>query len=477
MDRFVSRKKRKVSKQGDEAEVLHGKPVESQSTDEKLAILLSVFDDKSYDILLDALTSSDGDVERAVDYILTAPALSQVSTLPRKTSHQGVQSSLSFLSSNPIGTSNTVAAGLVKSLTKKGKTLYLYSPAEIAKHTPCSIIHNFLPTALANDLLKELLPETKSFTSATFRLFDNVVQSPHTASFYVNSLTEAEAQKSAYLYNGSTLSDVREILPTMREVSKLVDKAVNDEIKKRIREHYPDKKKLKYQPPPGSWTPNAAFVNCYDGPQQNVGWHTDQLTYLGPHPTIGSLSLGVQREFRIRRIVPTPDIEGLSQAEADKVKEEAADAQGQISLPLPHNSLLIMHAEMQEDWKHSVSPVSLSKGIVPHPIAGNKRLNITYRWYRREFEPKYTQRCNCKVKVKTTDQHGNEVEVEEGVPCVLKSIMRRAATRGQYMWMCQTPGRVDMDLGGATETKGCGFFEKAEFDDNGVPLNPYQNNG
>lgn len=472
MDSFVARKKRKISIEGDAQNEIAAANIssDSQSTDEKLAILASIFDDKSHERLLDALLNSDGDVERAIDYLLDTSTLAQASPLPRKTSHRGIQSSLLFDRSGALDTAGSMQKEPVKPLTKKGKTLYLYSPAEIAKHTPCSIIHNFLPAHLANDLVKELLPQTESFTSATFRLFDNVVQSPHTACFYVNSLAEAEEQKSGYLYNGSTLSDVREILPIMRQVSALVNQAVNSEIEKRIQGHYPEGKKLKHQPRPGSWKPNAAFVNCYDGPQQSVGWHTDQLTYLGPHPTIGSLSLGVQREFRIRRIVPTPDVEGLLPAEADKLKEEAADGQGQISLPLPHNSLLIMHAEMQEEWKHSVSPVSPSKGIVPHPLAGNKRLNITYRWYREEFEPKYTQRCRCKVKVKHVDENGSEIEVEEGVPCVLKSIMRRKATRGQYVWMCQTPGRVDLDSTGASDAKGCGFFEKAEFDDNGAPI-------
>ncbi|KAJ9652954.1 hypothetical protein H2198_007822 [Neophaeococcomyces mojaviensis] len=460
MDAYVSRKRRRVSVQ-DETNGLKSKAEvhEEQTTDEKLAILSSVFEKVPYEELLEALLAHDGSIERALESLLDNPSSSSHSPPPlKKTSAMNrVQSFLHFAEQSQSEQTNKDGNALKtvpKPLTKKGKTLYLYSPPAIAQHTPCTIIHNFLPPSLANALLQELLPEAESFTSATFRLFDNVVKSPHTASFYVDSLAEASYQKSSYLYNGSTLTDVREILPVMRQVSALVKEAVNSEIEKRIKEHYPDGKKLKYQSP-GPWIPNAAFVNCYNGAQQSVGYHTDQLSYLGPHPVIGSLSLGVQREFRIRRIVPRPNSENPTQKELD----ELADAQGQISLPLPHNSLLVMHAEMQETWKHSIAPAGASTGgITPHPIAGNKRINITYRWYREEFSPEYTPKCKC------------------GVPCVLKSVLRRAKTVGRYVWMCQTPGRVEAESGEGVrgtegkEGKGCGHFEWAEFDDDGVPM-------
>lgn len=72
----------------------------------------------------------------------------------------------------------------------------MFDPEDIEEHTPCSIIHNFLPSDLANDLLNELLEEAKSFERNTFKLFDNVVSSPHSSSFYVDSLDEVQRQKS-----------------------------------------------------------------------------------------------------------------------------------------------------------------------------------------------------------------------------------------------------------------------------------------
>ena len=130
----------------------------------------------------------------------------------------------------------------------------------------------------------------------------------------------------------------------MRTVSNKVQPAVNEGIAKRIKSHYPNGKKLKYQSP-REWIPNAAFVNCYQA-KESVGYHCDQLTYLGPRAVIGSLSLGVAREFRVRNIVARDD-----EKHADS-KDQRADAEGQIAIHLPHNSLLVMHAEMQEEWKH-----------------------------------------------------------------------------------------------------------------------------
>lgn len=211
-----------------------------------------------------------------------------------------------------------------------------------------------------------------------------------------------------------------------------VEEVVNHEIQRRIRDFYPNGEKLKYQSP-NPWKANTAFVNCYDGPQEHVGYHSDQLTYIGPRAIIGSLSLGVAREFRVRKI----------HAEDDKYRKDdgsLADAQGQISIHLPHNSLLIMHAEMQEEWKHSIAP---AQAIDPHPLAKNKRLNITYRFYKDSLHPRYTPKCKC------------------GVPAVLRCATRKKESRGRYMWMCHVnyvPGQ-----------EGCSFFQWAEFDDDGEP--------
>ncbi|KAJ9214152.1 hypothetical protein DTO166G4_4209 [Paecilomyces variotii] len=489
MDAFVSRKRRRVSPPEEERDVAskqhhqpHPQPApfaadEEESTEMKLALMMSLFPDTEQSKLLEVLISHDGSVD-AASSALSAEKRERTSQLEEDTTDNNIsphllppakkeriskstghipstptiQSSLSSYAitktPNPLlslSSSSSSRPSTTTPITKKGKTLHLFSPPDIAAHTPCSVIHNFLPAEEANALLRELLDEARSFPRYKFQLFENIVESPHTASLYVASPEERRQQISEYAYNGQYRTDVRQITPHMRAVSAKVQRAVNEEVRKRIRDFYPDGKKLKYQSP-REWMPNAAFVNCYDGPAESVGFHSDELTYLGPRAIIGSLSLGVEREFRVRKIVARDDDENnqskdSSNSSNSSNKNNRTDAQGQISIHLPHNSLLVMHAEMQEEWKHCIAP---AQTISPHPISGNRRINITYRWYRESLHPRHTPRCRC------------------GVPTVLRCSSRKRETRGRYMWMCYagfSPGRA-----------GCGFFQWAEFDDDGEPI-------
>ncbi|KAI2629445.1 hypothetical protein GGS21DRAFT_225581 [Xylaria nigripes] len=421
MDAFLRGTKRKTSSIALEST----QDDDEDSTEMKLAILASLFPNMSQELLLDALLENDGSVDQTTASLLDGPKKKR-----RTTTAVGSQTSLrsfAIKSSLVDGTESPKKMGL---MSKKGATLYLYDPDDIAEHTPCSIIHNFLPPEEANDLLRELLEESKTFQKTTFKLFDNVVQSPHTSGFYVATETEVNIQKHEYFYYGGRLTDVRRITPQLLRVRPRVQEAVNEEIQYRIKTRYPDGKKLKYQCP-DDWTPNAAFVNCYNGPHESVGYHSDHLTYLGPRAVIGSLSLGVAREFRVRRVVAK---------DADNNLTENADAQGQISIHLPHNSLLVMHAEMQEEWKHSIVP---AQAIDPHPIAGNRRINITYRDYKPSFHPNFTPRCKCNL------------------PAVLRTVQRKKDNHGRYFWICHRGNMIGKE--------NCSFFEWADFDDDGIP--------
>ncbi|KAJ6031805.1 hypothetical protein N7540_002537 [Penicillium herquei] len=418
-----------------------------ESTDMKLAILISLHPEINQDELLEILVSCDGSVEEA------SSILSKNSTAPTPSKKRtagvslGVQTSLSshILTKSEDGSLRPIK-DIKPLITKKGQTLHLYSPEDVAANTPCTIIHNFLPPEEANTLLEELLEESEHFSRYEFQLFNRTVQSPHTACVYVSTPEEYKQQTSEYTYGGTYRSNVREATPQLRSTSRKVQQVVNEEIQKRIKNVYPDGKKLKFQSPK-PWRPNAAFVNCYDGPTESVGYHADELTYLGPHPVIGSLSLGVEREFRVRRIIPREEEDEQSCSSSprkdDKSKKSNAhaDAQGQISIHLPHNSLLVMHAEMQEEWKHAITP---AQTISPHPISGNRRINITYRWYRETLHPRFTPRCRC------------------GTHAILRCSQRKQESRGRYMWMCYG--------GFAPGKQGCSFFQWAEFDDDGNPV-------
>ncbi|ROW05537.1 hypothetical protein VSDG_00073 [Cytospora chrysosperma] len=434
MDAFITKRKRTTdpTHHVDDAE----------PTEVKLAILSSLYPDFPPEALLDVLLEHDGSVSDASASLL-APELSlnmsprsrpssrKVASAPAVVSQTSLRNFVAPRPPDDYGApAGAPAAKKTRLMSRKGATLHLFDPEDIEEHTPCSIIHNFLPSDLANDLLNELLEEAKSFERNTFKLFDNVVSSPHSSSFYVDSLDEVQRQKSEYLYNGSRITDVRKITPQLDRAKPLVREAVNREIQRRIRTRYPGGTKLKHQAPQ-PWSPNAAFVNCYDGPAESVGWHSDQLTYLGPRAVIGSLSLGVAREFRVRRVVMPPE-------DGDA---EAGDAAGQVAIHLPHNSLLVMHAEMQEAWKHCIAP---ARAVDPHPLAGNRRVNVTYRDYKAALHPRHTPRCAC------------------GVPTVLRVVQKRRENWGRYFWMCHAgnvPGR-----------ENCAFFRWAEFDDDGNPI-------
>ena len=130
----------------------------------------------------------------------------------------------------------------------------------------------------------------------------------------------------------------------MEEACEIIERVVNEEMRKRKRYPlewggYPVEKGEE----PVLWRANVAASNCYEGAKESVGFHTDQLTYLGPYPTIASLSLGkaslldiinassdtdyagVNRIFRLREVIPTDE----------KDKRSART----FNIPLRHNSV------------------------------------------------------------------------------------------------------------------------------------------
>src|SRR3569833_9933 len=209
MDAFVTRKKRKSSPT---PEPLVGDG--DEPTDVKLAMLSSLNPYLDQAALLDILLAHDGSVSEASAALTNQVPSKQTSGVI------GPQSSLRFFASEPSAGSRSPSPKKARLMSKKGKTLFLYDPVDIAEHTPCSIIHNFLPPEEANDLLRELLEESKSFEKITFKLFDNVVSSPHTSSFYVTTLDEVNTQKFDYLYNGARLSVSDSLLSSTLPIAK-----------------------------------------------------------------------------------------------------------------------------------------------------------------------------------------------------------------------------------------------------------------
>ena len=170
---------------------------DEEPTELKLALLASLNPGLDQDVLLDVLLAHEGSVAEASAALKTNPPKNKTSSVV------GYQSSLRNFAAID-GNGPTPAKKKIKS--RKGSTLHLFDPEDVAEHTPCTIIHNFLPKELANDLLRELLDEAKSFEKITFKLFDNVVASPHTSSFFVESYDEIQSQKTDFHYNGARLT-------------------------------------------------------------------------------------------------------------------------------------------------------------------------------------------------------------------------------------------------------------------------------
>ncbi len=93
---------------------------------------------------------------------------------------------------------------------------------------------------------------------------------------------------------------------------------------------------------------NSVLLNLYRDGSDSVAWHRDDEPELGRAPTIGSLSLGATRRFRLRN-------------------RESGHALG---WDLESGSLLVMSGASQGDWEHCVSKTKRPVGA---------RINLTFR--------------------------------------------------------------------------------------------------
>lgn len=148
---------------------------DDNSTEFKIALLASLHPGTDQSMLLDVLVEAHGSVQEAIKLLKVQGKRLKVEKAP--TSLPDRQASLT--SFNITSTHGVVREG-PKSLTKRGTTLHLYSAEDIDANTPCSIIHHFLPSEQADELLRELLAESPTFRRQQFKLFDKVVESPHT---------------------------------------------------------------------------------------------------------------------------------------------------------------------------------------------------------------------------------------------------------------------------------------------------------
>ncbi|EMR09385.1 hypothetical protein PNEG_02332 [Pneumocystis murina B123] len=403
---------------------------DENDTEIKLALLSSIFPDKSIETLLEKLVENNGIVENILNVNSQSDFKNENALLKRKKQRKIEE----FIENDEYKHKRTFVSGKLSSDTlwpikmqndsfERSKRVnvhvqHLYFPDQIAKLTPCTLIHNFLGKDLCNSLLLKMLKESETWERNEFRLFERKVVSPHKSCYYLYS-DENKLLEQKFFHNGLEIKNVREFSEEMNVVRLLVKDIVNKILSKR--------ENLEYQYP-GEWDPNIVVANLYSNAKENLGYHSDQLTYLGPMPTIACISLGTEREFRLKRV-------GFEHNESVK------------SIHLPHNSLLIMHSPCQEDYKHSIHPAHT---VMLHPISGTIRISITYRFCRKTYQPKYIPTCKCNI------------------PSVLRCVQKKRSTKGRYFWSCNANKLVNGN------GKGCQFFQWAVFTKDGENILAYK---
>ncbi|KAG6845227.1 hypothetical protein H0H87_012219 [Tephrocybe sp. NHM501043] len=165
--------------------------------------------------------------------------------------------------------------------------LLLSNPDMVAQNTPCTLHLSVLPPELACRLFYTMIDASRTWSSNKWWLVDKVVESPHRTAFFARKDSSAMQEVAQHWYNGRKTDTPATFPLAMEEACGIVERIVNDQLK--LRPRFP------FEWDAGIWRANVAASNSYNGSKESVGFHSDQLTYLGPYPTIASLSLGAYR--------------------------------------------------------------------------------------------------------------------------------------------------------------------------------------
>ncbi|GAA5903495.1 uncharacterized protein JCM6883_005019 [Sporobolomyces salmoneus] len=445
----------------------------------------------------EVLVLSDSDEEPPSRSSSTVPIAS--SKPPTKSAFSLLRPPKSFPSATP--TSTTIQANSTATHINL-PPLRLTTAQMIAKETRglITLVENALPEELASRLFVRMVEASRGtgkgddepWKRNKWYLVDREVESPHTSAFYVEQEStrspEDNWNNDSYdlvaqtWYNGE-FRQSRSFLPEMNEARSLVSAFVNTLLNARERNEMEWTR--------GGWKPNAAAANCYKGAQESVGWHSDQLTHLGPYAHIASITLGCTRPFRLRPFSPTslPSTSTTSQNPTMRTLE----------ITLPHNSLLIMWGGCQEAFKHCIPPVSgmdvfkLPKGSLGSDSGRmeeeverlintkwRERINMTFRHYRPDFapldpslpRPSTSWLSSLPSSSSIAPTYIGTPHCSCGKPCILRpdgkgkirsssapSSTQKGPDSMVFFWSC--------NAGAQNEGKGCGFFRVLDMEREG----------
>jgi hypothetical protein len=108
---------------------------------------------------------------------------------------------------------------------------------------------------------------------------------------------------------------------------------------------------------------NAVLLRLYFDGNDQITWHTDGRTFLGPEPVIASLSLGAAADFEMRHMTNVWPCAGTP---LGGVSPDVP----QRSFKLSDGDMLVMKGRTQQQWHHRV-PKSKCRG---------PRININFRY-------------------------------------------------------------------------------------------------
>lgn len=373
-------------------------------TEKKLEVLSNLYQDivpaspETESFYLEILVSCDGDVKAAAELIndsLGVQRSSKPDTSRTKRKHEDevvnpapkVQKSLNSFIKDPNNKIKSVSdspSGKISS-----RAIELFTKEDIEDNIKYVSVHkNALPERLANNLLKKLSQDSDNFTPNQFYLFGKKCTSNHLTKMF-SSREDISSGNTRIYYNSYSLTGIAQYDDDLKMTQLLIEDLVNDCIAQR--------ELLPYQITSPNWKGDVLLVNRYYK-ESNLDWHSDKMTSIGPQPIIASLSLGCAREFRVRKSYP-------SNSQIYTIKP-------------PHNTLIIMHAGFQEEYRHCVHGHAKNAPLEPHPISGHIRINMTYRYYLRKFLDDCPKCKKC------------------GFYMDLRRAFKDPKTRGQYIWQC-----------------------------------------
>ncbi|WVR05170.1 hypothetical protein IAU60_002182 [Kwoniella sp. DSM 27419] len=138
---------------------------------------------------------------------------------------------------------------------------------------------------------------------------------------------------------------------------------------------------------------NFCLVNYYSSGTDSISFHSDSESFLGPNPTIASLSLGFPRDFHLRHV-------------NHKNHPRTAKPVPVQKYTLDDGDMVVMRGRTQHEWEHSVPKRKSAEG----------RINITFRKgvVRYASENYYNYNVGKGEMYRWNREQGRMVEVERG---------------------------------------------------------------